>query len=121
MEQRMNHLNQKEESEVERLIEDSVNGRKQEEQQVLADQHHSASWDKWHRWFRIGRLLSGAFLLVMGSISVSVYVLDERAGGNSDALVGVAFGVIGALWLVLHMARRKDLGWLGEALRGFQN
>ncbi len=114
-------MNQIAELQVRDLIEDAESDRRAEEQQARADRHHSASWEKWQRCFRIIRLLAGAFLLTMGAISVAVYILDSRSGGNADPLVGVAVGVLAMLALTLQMARRRDLGWLGEALRGFQN
>ena len=117
----MNGFDTVAEQEVNRLIESSFDGIRAEEQQEYADQHYGESWDKWHRCFRVSRLLAGAFLLLMGSVSVAVYILESRSDGNADPLVGVGVGVLAALALALHMARRQDLGWLGKALRGFQH
>lgn len=117
----MNGFDKAAEQEVNALIDSSFSQNRAEEQQVFAEQHHTESWTWWQRCFRIARLLIGAFMLMMGSISVFVYVLDKATEGNSDAFVGVAAGVVAALSLSLHMTLRQDLGWLGEWLRGFQD
>ena len=107
--------------EVNRLIESSFDGIKAEEQQALAAEDHVQSMERTHRWATILRLLAVAFLVVIGAVSVCVYLLDGASKGNGDPLFAVAFGVIGALWLGLATALRKDFVWLACTFRGFQN
>ncbi len=114
-------MNQIAELRVRDLIEDAESDRRGEEQQALAEQDRAERRQRTHRWASILRLLAVAFLFVIGAVSVSVYLILSSANGNGDILFAVAIGVVGALWLSLVTALRKDFVWLAEAFRGFQN